>query len=120
MQKKANGIYLKSLLYLYKTNIQCNMNSLRFLSLILILSILGSFSFQKVDYRRAMHKNVCKDLHNSVLMYFIFVDTKTTAPWTEFDIRTTLDSIAVAKRWLMEQAKKIQRISINSNRLLYR
>jgi len=53
-----------------------------------------------------MHKNVCKDLHHSVLMYFIFVDTKTTAPWTEFDIRSTLDSIAIAKRWILEQAKK--------------
>src|SRR5208337_4694132 len=78
----------------------------RFLSLIIFFFCLGSFSFQKIDYRWAMHKNVCKDLHHSVLMYFIFVDTKTTAPWTEFDIRSTLDSIAIAKRWILEQAKK--------------
>ncbi len=79
---------------------------LRLFFLIFIFLILGSFSFQKLDYRWAMHKNVCKDLHNSVLMYFIFVDTKTTVPWTEFDIRTTLDSIAIARKWLLEQAKK--------------
>jgi hypothetical protein len=65
-----------------------------------------SFSFQRVDYRTAMNKNVCKGLKNDVLLYFIFVDNKTTAPWSEFDIKSTIDSIAVTRRWLMEQAAK--------------
>lgn len=72
----------------------------------LVLVTAGSFSFDRVDYRQAMHKNVCKILRNDVLLYFIFVDNKSTAPWTEFDIRSTIDSVAVARKWLMEQAQK--------------
>jgi hypothetical protein len=53
-----------------------------------------------------MYKNVCKDLKNEVLAYFVFVDTKTTAPWTEFDIKSTLDSINIAVNWLNQQAIK--------------
>lgn len=71
-----------------------------------LILIYGSFSFQKIDFRSAKFKNVCKNLRNDILVYFIFVDNKTTAPWTEFDIKSTIDSVAAAKRWLMEQAKK--------------
>ena len=71
-----------------------------------LIIISGSFSFQKVDYRWAMRKNVCKTLKNDVLIYCIFVDNKTTAPWTEFDIKSTIDSIGKAKKWLIEQAKQ--------------
>jgi hypothetical protein len=78
----------------------------RFFVLACILIISGSFSFQRIDYRTAMHKNVCKNLKNEVLLFFIFVDNKTTTPWTEFDIKSTIDSVAVAKRWLIEQAQK--------------
>jgi hypothetical protein len=53
-----------------------------------------------------MYKNVCKDLKNEVLAYFVFIDTKTTAPWTEFDIKSTLDSINVSINWLNQQAIK--------------
>lgn len=67
--------------------------------------IVSGFSFEKVDYRAGMHKNVCKDLKHDVLLYFIFVDSKTTAPWTEFDIKSTLDSVGVAVRWLLQQAQ---------------
>lgn len=66
----------------------------------------GSFSLQKVDYREAMQKNVCKTLKNDILIYCIFVDNKTTAPWTEFDIKSTIDSVSKARRWLLEQARK--------------
>jgi hypothetical protein len=57
------------------------------------------------DFISARKNNVCKDLKNDVLLYFVFIDTKTTYPWTEFDILTTIDSIHVAKRWIEEQAK---------------
>jgi hypothetical protein len=53
-----------------------------------------------------MYKNVCKDLKNEALVYFIFVDTKETSPWTEFDIRSTLDSVNTAVTWLNNQAVK--------------
>ncbi|NJK96118.1 MAG: hypothetical protein HC905_15480 [Bacteroidales bacterium] len=59
-----------------------------------------------MDYRNAMYKNVCKDLKHDVLIYLIFVDNKTTAPWTEFDIQSTIDSVNIARLWLQEQARK--------------
>jgi hypothetical protein len=49
---------------------------------------------------------VCKDLKHDVLLYYIFVDTKTTAPWSEFDIQSTIDSVRVAISWLLDQAQK--------------
>jgi hypothetical protein len=53
-----------------------------------------------------MNKNVCKSFRNEVLAYFIFVDSKETAPWTEYDMRSTLDSVAIAINWLNKQAEK--------------
>lgn len=58
----------------------------------------------KRDFSTGRYNNVCKDLREDVLMYFVFIDTRTTFPWTEFDILTTIDSIHVAKRWLEKQA----------------
>lgn len=65
---------------------------------------LASISIRRLDFRRGMYKNVCKDLKDDVLLYFVFVDTKQTFPWTEFDIRTTIDSVRVAASWLQDQA----------------
>ncbi|HEX2935368.1 MAG TPA: hypothetical protein VHO72_08440 [Bacteroidales bacterium] len=70
-----------------------------------LIWVVSGFSFEKLDYRAGMHKNVCKDLKHDILLYFIFVDSKTTAPWTEFDIKSTLDSVGVAVRWLLQQAQ---------------
>lgn len=73
--------------------------------LILALFVLqSSFSFERIDYRNGMNNNVCKAFKNDVLVYFIFVDSKETSPWTEFDIQSTLDSMDVAIRWLKAQA----------------
>ena len=77
----------------------------RLLFIIFILTIPTGFAVQRIDYRDGIHNNVCKSLKNNILVYFIFVDTKETAPWTEFDIRTTLDSMDVAVRWIESQAK---------------
>jgi hypothetical protein len=38
------------------------------------------------------------------LLYFIFIDSKDTSPWTEFDIISTIDSIGTAVKWLEGQA----------------
>jgi len=64
------------------------------------------YSFKRIDYRRGIQNNVCKVLKNNVLVYFIFVDSKETSPWTEFDIRSTIDSISVAIKWLEFQARQ--------------
>jgi len=78
----------------------------KLLLIIFILTVPTSYAVKRIDYRDGMYNNVCKEFKNNVLVYFVFVDTKTTAPWTEFDIRTTLDSMEVAVRWLESQAKQ--------------
>jgi hypothetical protein len=84
----------------------------RILLLVVVIIFTSGLSFKKLDYREAVNKNVCKSLRNDILIYFIFVDSKETAPWTEFDIKTTIDSVAMARRWLMEQASR-NNISLN-------
>jgi len=76
------------------------------LLMLLIVILITAFGFRRIDFRNGMYKNVCKDFRNDVLVYFIFVDSKVTAPWTEFDIRTTIDSMKVAVEWLESQASK--------------
>jgi hypothetical protein len=75
------------------------------LLLFTLILAAGSASTPSFDFRAGRHNNVCKDLKNDVLLYFVFVDTRTTYPWTEFDILTTIDSILVAAHWLEDQAK---------------
>lgn len=72
--------------------------------LFLILLTATSASSPSLDFRVGRHNNVCKDLKNDVLLYFVFVDTRSTSPWTEFDILTTIDSIQVAAHWLESNA----------------
>ncbi len=72
----------------------------------MVFIVPSGFSYQRIDYRDGMQSNVCKELKDNILVYFVFVDTKETSPWTEFDIRTTLDSINVAMRWIENQARK--------------
>lgn len=80
------------------------MRFFRRLSLFILVILTTGFSLTRIDYRNGMHKNVCKDLKDNVLVYFIFVDSKVTSPWTEFDIQSTLDSIETAITWIEEQA----------------
>ncbi len=87
-------------------------NSLKLALLSLLILTLSGASFEKIDYRAARLNNVCKDLKNDVLLYFVFVDTKTTSPWSEFDIRSTIDSMDVAVTWIEKQAE-INNISLN-------
>jgi hypothetical protein len=52
-----------------------------------------------------VNNNVCKKLNGKVLLYAIFVDTRQTRPWTDYDINTTLDSIRKAISWITGKAK---------------
>ena len=74
--------------------------------LLVITAIIFAFSFKKFDYSKAKNMNVCKSLKGEVLVYYIFVDTKTTTPWTQFDIQSTNDSINVALKWIREKARE--------------
>lgn len=71
-----------------------------------IMLLMSSSLPVKMDYRKAMYNNVCKDLKNNVLLYFVFIDSRDTSPWTEFDIMSTIDSLGVAVKWLHNQAEK--------------
>ncbi|MCG8699207.1 MAG: hypothetical protein MI922_14225, partial [Bacteroidales bacterium] len=76
----------------------------RLISIILIGVItLGSSAPKRIDYTKGKNNNVCKVLKNNVLVYVVFVDTKTTSPWTEFDIQSTIDSMEHAVQWLENQ-----------------
>jgi hypothetical protein len=46
-----------------------------------------------------------------VVVYAIFVDTRHTQPWSEYDINSTLDSIYKATNWIEHQAK-VRRIPL--------
>lgn len=78
-------------------------------SLMMILILLSFLTMgyrpKRIDYRDGRYKNVCKDLKNNVLLYFIFIDSKETTPWTHYDIQSTIDSVRVATQWLQKQAE---------------
>ncbi len=76
-------------------------------SILLILIALISISAKapSVDFSNGRYNNVCKDLKYDVLLYFVFIDTRTTSPWTEFDILTTIDSIQIAAHWIERHAE---------------
>jgi len=77
-----------------------------FLTSFLFLFSGSSYIPERIDYTKTRFNNVCKDLKDNVLLYFIFIDTKTTSTWTEFDIVSTIDSMGIAVKWLEEQAQK--------------
>lgn len=83
--------------------------SVKVLLMLSFLLMPQGFSIRKTDFSKGKHNNVCKDLKGNVLVYIIFVDNRDTAPWTEFDIRTTLDSLNAAVRWINQQAIKSNR-----------
>ena len=80
--------------------------AIKLLCIFIIYILLTGYGFKRIDYREGRYKNVCKDLRNNVLVYFIFVDSKVTSPWTEFDIQSTIDSMRVAIQWIENRARK--------------
>ena len=52
----------------------------------------------------SVNNNVCKKLYGNIVFYTIFVDTKDTKPWSEYDINSTLDSISKAVAWINKKA----------------
>ena len=59
-----------------------------------------------IDSRMARNHNVCKKLQGNVLVYAIWVDTKSSRGWTNYDINTATDSINRAINWIKDQAVK--------------
>lgn len=73
--------------------------------LLLVIYISSAFSIKRIDYRKGRNNNVCKELKGEVLVYFVFVDSKETSPWTEFDIQSTIDSLETAVQWIQQKAR---------------
>ncbi len=83
--------------------------------LIIFLTILISHSCQvkyiKADKNMIYHiasvnNNVCKKLKGEVVLYAIFVDSKYTGIWTQYDMSSTIDSIKLATKWIEKEAVK--------------
>lgn len=88
-------IFLIATLFLILISISCN-------------SIKTGFFAQKESGSEirigSVDNNVCKKLYGNVIFYAIFVDTKETKPWSEYDIKSTLDSINKAITWISKKA----------------
>jgi hypothetical protein len=80
--------------------------SFRQIILIGLLVLSQSFTIKRIDYRDGIRNNVCKELKGAVLVYYVFIDSKHTAPWTEFDIQSTIDSLETAVNWIEKTAKE--------------
>lgn len=79
--------------------------------IILLFIILLSMSAfrpgpRDVDGMFGRDHNVCKKLKGKVLLYVVWVETKLSAKWSDFDLNSTVDSIKYAVAWLNSEAKK--------------
>jgi hypothetical protein len=73
----------------------------------LVIIFSGCFSTKQIDIHFASRENnVCKILRGRVVVYAIFVDSKYTKPWSEYDITSTLDSLKIGMDWIMQKAKE--------------
>ncbi len=52
----------------------------------------------------SVNNNVNKKLAGNVILYLIFVDTRETHPWTNYDVNSTLDSVYKAADWIIKKA----------------
>ena len=79
--------------------------------LILFIHFSCQFRYIKADKNMIYHiasvnNNVCKKLKGDVVLYAIFVDSKYTGIWTQYDMNSTIDSIKLATKWIEKEAKK--------------
>lgn len=71
-----------------------------------LITVFGCYSTKQTEVQFASKENnVCKILKGRVVVYAIFVDSKYTMPWTEYDINSTLDSLKIGMDWIMKKAK---------------
>ena len=75
-----------------------------FLCLLLLSGLDSCILFRQYDNRWARNYNTCKKLQGKVVLYAIFVDTRYTKPFTDYDITSTTDSIQKAIDWIEAKA----------------
>jgi hypothetical protein len=73
--------------------------------IIFLIILFGCSSVKPLDVLLASKdNNVCKTLKGRVVVYAVFVDSRHTKPWTQYDIQSTLDSIQMGMDWIMQKA----------------
>jgi hypothetical protein len=83
------------------------MKSLVAFLIILVFIVLDScMTTKRMNVMFAsVNNNVCRRLTGKVVIYAVFVDSKETKPWTDYDIKTTMDSLRKGMDWVELQAK---------------
>lgn len=75
--------------------------------IVLVLTVLFCCkSSKEIDARWARDRNVAKTLKGKTVVYTIFIDSKTTKPWSRFDISSTKDSLNKVYSWLKNEGSK--------------
>lgn len=83
------------------------MKSFVYLSIVLFLLLGSCITTKRMNVMFAsVNNNVCRRLTGKVVVYAVFVDSKETKPWSDYDIRTTLDSLQKGMNWLELQASQ--------------
>ena len=83
------------------------MKAIVYLLIVLFIFLESCMTTKKMNVMFAsVNNNVCRRLSGKVVVYAIFVDSKETKPWSDYDIRSTLDSLRKGMDWLELQAKK--------------
>ena len=71
---------------------------------LLIVSSCANSKFYREFAFSSVKNNVCKTLDDKVVIYAIFVDSKYTGVWNEYDLTSTSDSICKAINWIEKKA----------------
>lgn len=66
--------------------------------------IFSSFLGKDIDKEFGRDHNVCKTLRGNVLLYIVWVETRSSEEWKQYDLNSTLDSIAKAVDWIHKKA----------------
>ena len=87
------------------------------LSSIFAVCLIGLFSFIPFKTSTNIDKrnyNVCKKLIGNSLVYVIFVESRESSNWDDFDMNSAKDSINKAVKWIQKQAEKnnIQNVNL--------
>ena len=77
-----------------------------FLIHIPLILLFACKSGKEIDTRWARDRNVGTKLLGKTVVYTIFVDTKTTLPFSGFDMASTKDSLNKVFDWVTAEAKK--------------
>lgn len=70
--------------------------------------LLSCKSAKEIDARWARDRNAATKLDGKTIVYTAFVDSKSTLPWSGFDIKSTKDSLEKVFNWVRFQAEQHQ------------